>query len=366
MLYCFDMDATLRKGIPRHKWVIFISGALCIATVGVSSYFFERHRKEREKRFVAENRLKSLTSELQLLREKNRELAEQLREARRIGEELAREKEGLRMAAAEVSPASDVAGGNETSEGTTMPRPQEGASLAEAVKALRLEKAALAANRIKESAGEAWRAVRSAVTSSVRLVGSQESPATAEKPKLADVMKIFPTDGFARLAAKGRSSARKALGSVGTLFSSGAATSAAVVSRQPSPPFRGSRKLTATDEELRTELAAVRQEKRELEREIAERTGKIADSVDVGQVRITTGRRFSGKVLVVNQKHNFIVIDIGKNQGLEKGEVLIVHRGNKFIGKTQIIKVYDKMAAADLVMDWMQDEVRVNDGVKKF
>jgi len=360
------MDATLRKGIPRHKLVMFISGVLCIAAVGLSSYFFERQRKDREKRFAAENRLKTLTSELQLLRERNRELAEQLREAKRIATELVREKEGPGMAATEVSPASEIAAGNEASEGTTAPRPQEGASLAEAVNALRLDKAALAANRIGESAGEAWRAVRSAVTSSVRLVRSQGSPATAEKRKLADVMKIFPADAFVRLAAKGRSSVRNVLGSVGALFSSTAPTSAAVVSRQPSPPFPGSRKVTATDEELRTELAAVRQEKRELEREIAERTGKIADSVDVGRVRITTGRRFSGKVLVVNRKHNFVVIDIGKNQGLEKGEVLIVHRASKFIGKTRVIKVYDKMAAADLVMDWMQDEVRVSDGVKKF
>ncbi len=100
--------------------------------------------------------------------------------------------------------------------------------------------------------------------------------------------------------------------------------------------------------------------------QIAERTGKIPDSVGVGKVRITTGRRFSGKVLVVNQKHKFVVIDIGKNQGLEKAEVLIVHRGNKFIGKVQVIKVYDKMAAADLLMDWMQDQVQVSDGIKKF
>jgi cell shape-determining protein MreC len=136
--------------------------------------------------------------------------------------------------------------------------------------------------------------------------------------------------------------------------------------REVSSPAETSTKLTATNEELREELEEVRQEKRELERQIAERTGKIPGSVDVGKVEVTTGRRFNGRVLVVNQKHNFVVIDVGKIHGLEKGVVLIVHRGNRFIGKAQVVKVYEKMAAADLVADWMQEDVQVSDGVKKF
>lgn len=151
-----------------------------------------------------------------------------------------------------------------------------------------------------------------------------------------------------------------------TIPAPSSASASATPQAESSPASAAPKKLTATSEELQKELEEVRREKRELEKEIAERTGSLPGSVDVGQVKITTGRRFSGKVLVVNPKHNFVVIDIGREKGLEKGVVLIVHRGNKFVGKAQVIKAYEKMAAADLVADWMQDEVQVNDGVKKF
>ncbi len=340
---------------------------MCIAAVGLSSHFYGLQKKEKEKRIAAESSLKTLTSELQLLKEKNRELAEQLRDAKRIAEELAREKEGVRTAAAGAPQAPEATGSQPPPEETTAPPPQEGASLADAVNALRLERAALTANRLKESAGGAWRAVRAAITSSACLVRSQGSPTSPDKRRLADIVEIFPPDEFGWLATEAKKSARKALGAVGSLFSRATPASPTALASPPLPrPYDSSRKITATNEEFRTELTAVRQEKRELEMQIAERTGKIPDSVGVGKVRITTGRRFSGKVLVVNQKHKFVVIDIGKNQGLEKVEVLIVHRGNKFIGKVQVIKVYDKMAAADLLMDWMQDQVQASDGVKKF
>ncbi|NQT81416.1 hypothetical protein HQ563_00200 [bacterium] len=366
MIYCCEMEPVFRKEVPRHKWLVFISVSLCIAAVGVSSRFFVLERKEREKRIAAENGLRTLRSEIRLLEEKNRDLAEQLREAKRVAQNLARERESAAMAATEVSSSRELPGSEPVSEETTLPQPQEVKRLADAVKDLRLERVALAANRVRETAGRAWRVMRTAIAPSVRVARVLRSSASAETPRLSDVMKRFPIDGLARIATEAKSSARKAIGAVGSVFSSVGETSVASVSpRVPAPSVR-SGKLTATNEDLRRELADVRQEKRDLEKQIAERTGEIPGSVDVGQVRITTGRRFSGKVLVVNRKHNFVIIDVGKNQGLEKGEVFIVHRGNDFIGKAQVIKVYEKMAAADLIMDWMQEEVQVNDGVKKF
>jgi hypothetical protein len=118
--------------------------------------------------------------------------------------------------------------------------------------------------------------------------------------------------------------------------------------------------------DLGKELEEVRAEKRDLEEKYAALAGDKAEGVPLGEVKVATGLKLKGKVLVVNRRYNFVVVDLGARDGVETGMVLILHRDKKFIGKCQVAKVYNSMAAADLVLDWMQDEVRVNDGVRKF
>jgi hypothetical protein len=361
------MDGRFNKKSSLHRWIIFVCGVLCIAAIGISSHFFELHRKEKERRFAAENRLKDLTSQLQLLRERNRELAEQLREAKRIAEEFAREKEEAKTVVSEIPPGVELPEVEPSPEKTVVPEQAKGVRLVEALRAFPLQQMSLAASKISSGAGERWREFRTAFSGSIRSAKLESDPVSASQPsQLLDAIKRFPVARLVRTATEAQSSAREALGELREQFASRVAPSKPSESPEVAPPSEASKKLTATNEELRQELAEVRREKRELEWRIAERTGKIPGSVNVGQVRITTGRRFSGRVLVVNPKHNFVIIDIGKIHGLEKGVVLIVHRGSKFIGKVQVIKVYEKMAAADLAADWMQDDVQVSDGVKKF
>jgi hypothetical protein len=118
--------------------------------------------------------------------------------------------------------------------------------------------------------------------------------------------------------------------------------------------------------DLERELEEVRAEKRELEMKTAALAGEKAGGVPLGKVTVSTGLKLKGKVLVVNERYSFVVIDLGARDGVEKGMVLIVHRGRTFVGKCQVEKVYNRMAAADLVLDWMKDEVQVGDGVRKF
>jgi cell shape-determining protein MreC len=134
-------------------------------------------------------------------------------------------------------------------------------------------------------------------------------------------------------------------------------TSAAGATRTEAAPARS---------DLERELEEVRAEKRELEMKHAALVGDKADGVPLGEVRVSTGLKLKGKVLVVNDRYRFVVIDLGARDGVEKGMVLILHRERQFIGKCQVEKVYNRMAAADLVLNWMKDEVRVGDGVRKF
>lgn len=361
----FSMDVRFAEEASGQKWLTFVTVGLCIAAVGVSAHFFELRRREREKRIAAENELKDLTWKVRLLEGKNRELAEQLREAKRIAEQLAREKESVRLAAGQVSSTTEPVREKGVTEQPPL-RPREATSVAGSGKSFRLEKLSLAAKRASESAGELLRRITEAVPATAHVGQAGPSPLSPQASAGTKAKRALPGAMFARAASRVMNSAEKGFTDARSLLSSVGGAITASVSPTPLPPSESPRKLTATDEELRKELEEVRREKRELEREIAERTGNIQGAVNVGHVRITTGRRFSGKVLVVNRKYDFVVIDIGKEQGLETGEVLIVHRGSKFIGKAQVVKVYEKMAAADLVMDWMQEDVQVSDGVKKF
>jgi len=126
------------------------------------------------------------------------------------------------------------------------------------------------------------------------------------------------------------------------------------------------RRLATTRDKYEKEIKQLQDRKLELEQKLQELTGEIPGAVEIENVRIITGKKFTGKVIAVNQEHNFIIIDIGKNDGIEEGTILIVHRGKDFITKVQVARVRDTVSAADLLDEWKQDDVKKGDGVKKF
>lgn len=63
---------------------------------------------------------------------------------------------------------------------------------------------------------------------------------------------------------------------------------------------------------------------------------------------VNLAREIVGKVLVVNENLNFIVIDKGANQGVEIGMKFSVVKDNSVIADTQVIEVRDNIAAADI------------------
>jgi predicted nucleic acid-binding Zn-ribbon protein len=55
-----------------------------------------------------------------------------------------------------------------------------------------------------------------------------------------------------------------------------------------------------------------------------------------------------GRVVTVNREHNFVVIDLGKQNGLDVGATLNVYRGNLLIGALEVIQARDRIAACDI------------------
>jgi len=70
-----------------------------------------------------------------------------------------------------------------------------------------------------------------------------------------------------------------------------------------------------------------------------------------------------GKVIFVDEKWGFVVLNIGADQGvLERGE-LLVNRGGKLVAKVRVVKVEAGRCVANVIPEWKQAEVTEGDQV---
>ncbi len=72
-----------------------------------------------------------------------------------------------------------------------------------------------------------------------------------------------------------------------------------------------------------------------------------------------------GRIVTVNKEHNFVVIDLGKQDGIDIGNKLNVYRGETFLGSVEIIQTRDRIAAAN-IKDLKEGlSIEINDSVVK-
>jgi hypothetical protein len=83
-------------------------------------------------------------------------------------------------------------------------------------------------------------------------------------------------------------------------------------------------------------------------------------SVELAPVVVTPQISVSGKVEVVNRKFNFIISNIGQDDGVKLGDVLNVYRNDKPIGLVRVEKLYDVLSASAIVEE--QDNMKIQEG----
>lgn len=71
----------------------------------------------------------------------------------------------------------------------------------------------------------------------------------------------------------------------------------------------------------------------------------------------------TGKVLVVDPKYDFVVLDVGGNQGVVENGKLLVNRDGKLVGRLRITKVEPNRSIANIMTDWKQADVMEGDQV---
>ena len=126
-------------------------------------------------------------------------------------------------------------------------------------------------------------------------------------------------------------------------------------------------------EQIRNHLARLRQVERERDVFLTEnktQTRKIADlerrlnryegGMDV-EVQLPPGTK--GNVVAVDPKYDFVVLDIGAQQGVLQDAKMMINRDGKLIGKVKITSVEPNRSVANILPEWKQDEVMEGDQV---
>lgn len=116
--------------------------------------------------------------------------------------------------------------------------------------------------------------------------------------------------------------------------------------------------LKVTKKERDTSVA----DNKVLSRENKRMQAKIDDLIGSDQpVILPTGLK--GNVVAVDPKFDFVVLNIGGNQGvLERGEMLVNRRG-KLVAKIRIASVSPERSVANILPEWKQAEVMEGDQV---
>jgi len=70
-----------------------------------------------------------------------------------------------------------------------------------------------------------------------------------------------------------------------------------------------------------------------------------------------------GKIVAVDPKWDFVVLDVGANQGAKQDGILMVSRAGKLVGKVQITTVEPNRCIANIMPEWKFGEVMEGDQV---
>ncbi len=70
-----------------------------------------------------------------------------------------------------------------------------------------------------------------------------------------------------------------------------------------------------------------------------------------------------GKILAVDPRYDFVVLDVGGNQGVVENGKLLVNRDGKLVAKVRVTKVEANRSIANIMPDWKQADVLEGDQV---
>lgn len=121
-------------------------------------------------------------------------------------------------------------------------------------------------------------------------------------------------------------------------------------------------KLSKTIKDAQEEIAALNEEKMLLSRKLTRTLSRLA-IYEGTNVDIVLRADLKGKIVVVDPKWDFVVLDIGDNQGVVQDGEMLVSRDGKLVAKVIVRTVEKDRSIANVVPGWKLGEVIEGDVV---
>ncbi len=130
-------------------------------------------------------------------------------------------------------------------------------------------------------------------------------------------------------------------------------------------------RLTDLDRVLESKIFQVEQMKQQLEIAAGEEVTQksLKESVELPPIVVRSQeeakreyQEIPGKVLAVNREHNFIVIDLGKEQGVNRAQLFDVFRAGRKIATVEVIQTRGNISACDIKTQ--ETNIKVGDSIR--
>jgi Tfp pilus assembly protein FimT len=113
---------------------------------------------------------------------------------------------------------------------------------------------------------------------------------------------------------------------------------------------------------MNVDMAAVSKENLVLDREVTRLRNRLL-RYEGEDLKVELPQGLKGQVLAVDPKFDFVVLNVGEEDGvLEAGEML-VNRSGRLVARVRIMTVHAKQSIANILPDWKQAEVMEGDVV---
>jgi ABC-type transporter Mla subunit MlaD len=131
-----------------------------------------------------------------------------------------------------------------------------------------------------------------------------------------------------------------------------------------------------TPDQIRNNLARLRNVERErdvfttenkaLTRKIASLQGELRRYTGEEEQEVVLPPGTRGTVIAVDPKYDFVVLDVGGNQGILENARLLVNREGQLIGKVKITSVEPNRSIANVLPEWKQEGAEIMEGDQVF
>lgn len=136
--------------------------------------------------------------------------------------------------------------------------------------------------------------------------------------------------------------------------------------------------LQSEREAMSQRLAELERAKNELESKVLEMSGQPTielDKVLVGggggsaaalpsASPLATVEEGKGKIMIIDREYDFVIISLGKRDGVVANQEFQVVRGDEMLGRIKIEQVHDELSAAAILPDSRKDDIREGDLVR--